>query len=84
MTGERLIPIGEVCRRVGLSRATVYRRIAEGAFPQSRTLGPTCVRWLLSDIEAWIDALPVTASGPSEARTPAAGRPSARPPTPVQ
>jgi prophage regulatory protein len=84
MAGERLLPIGEVCHRVGLSRATIYRRMAARAFPMSLVLGPTCVRWRLSDIDAWIDALPVTAAAPSEDPEPVAVHPSKYQPTPVQ
>ncbi|MBR1141639.1 AlpA family phage regulatory protein [Bradyrhizobium denitrificans] len=36
----------------------MYRRIADGTFPVPRSLGPNTVRWLQSDIDAWIKSLP--------------------------
>lgn len=42
--------------RTGLSRSTIYRRIAEGTFPKAIQLGSSrSVGWLESDIENWID-----------------------------
>ena len=44
-----------VIKRTGLSRSTVYLRIAEGNFPRSISLGGArAVGWLESDIEDWI------------------------------
>lgn len=40
--------------RTGLSRSTIYLRIAEGSFPKPVSLGPRAVGWLDSDIEAWL------------------------------
>lgn len=56
---EILLRLPEVIARVKLSRSTIYRRLEEGTFPRPRTLGTGCVRWLQSEIDAWIDALPV-------------------------
>ena len=60
---EHLLSIGEVTGRVGLARATVYRRMATGQFPAPLALGPQTVRWRESDIEAWIAALPSARPG---------------------
>jgi prophage regulatory protein len=40
--------------RTGLSRSTIYLRIAEGSFPKSVSLGARAVGWLESDIEQWL------------------------------
>jgi prophage regulatory protein len=40
--------------RTGLSRSTIYLRATEGSFPKAITLGPRCVGWLASEIDAWI------------------------------
>jgi prophage regulatory protein len=37
-----------------ISRATIYRWVKEGSFPQPIHLGANMVRWKVSDIEAWI------------------------------
>lgn len=52
---SRLIRLPEVMKRVGLSRSAVYKRMAEGRFPKSRSLGPKCAVWVEEEIDAWID-----------------------------
>jgi prophage regulatory protein len=42
----------QVQARTGLSRSTIYQRIAEGSFPKPVSLGPRAVGWLESEIEA--------------------------------
>jgi prophage regulatory protein len=39
---------------VGLSRSTIYLRIAEGTFPKPVSLGGRAVGWLQSEIEGWM------------------------------
>jgi prophage regulatory protein len=38
----------------GLSKSTIYSRIAEGTFPKQIPLGPRLVVWVESDIQNWI------------------------------
>ncbi|WP_368077296.1 helix-turn-helix transcriptional regulator [Sphingomonas faeni] len=52
--GDRLIRIPEVRHRVGLSRASIYRREADGTFPRKVRLGPACVAWYESDIGEFV------------------------------
>jgi prophage regulatory protein len=40
--------------RTGLSRSTIYLRIAEGLFPKPVSLGTRAVGWLEADIEGWL------------------------------
>jgi prophage regulatory protein len=47
---------GTVQARTGLSRSTIYLRIAQGTFPKSIPLGPRAIGWLESEIEAWLQA----------------------------
>lgn len=42
--------------RTGLSRSTIYLRIAEGSFPKPVSLGARAVGWLESDIEQWLNS----------------------------
>lgn len=58
---DTLLRLPEVIAQVRLSRSTIYRRIDEGTFPRPRALGAGCVRWRQSEIDAWIEALPVAA-----------------------
>lgn len=49
------IRLPEVLRLTGLSRASVYRRMAEPGsdFPKSVSLGRGCVRWIEAEVKAW-------------------------------
>lgn len=51
---DRILRVSEVAARVGMCRATIYRRIATSEFPAAISLGGRSVGWKLSDIEAWI------------------------------
>ena len=42
--------------RTGLSRSTIYLRMAQGTFPKSVPLGVRAVGWLEDEIEAWLQA----------------------------
>lgn len=42
--------------RTGLSRSTIYQRIADGSFPKPISLGARAVGWLESEIEAWLES----------------------------
>ena len=55
---DRLLRTPEVIEMTGISRATIYRKMAEGLFPQSVRLGPNAVAWRLSEILAWIASRP--------------------------
>lgn len=50
----RLLRLPDVIARVGLKRSAIYQRMREDRFPKSRSLGPKCVVWLESEIDAWI------------------------------
>jgi prophage regulatory protein len=51
-----VLRLPEVKRRTGLSRSSIYNRIAEGTFPRGFSLGGRARGWLESDIEGWITA----------------------------
>jgi predicted DNA-binding transcriptional regulator AlpA len=54
---NRILRIKEVEHVTGLSRATIYRKMAVGAFPASVRLATQTVGWRELDIEGWIDSL---------------------------
>lgn len=62
----------DVIRITALSRATLYRRIAEGRFPHPVHLGGRACGWTPAALQAWIDD-PETYSTPSQSATHAAG-----------
>ncbi len=47
----------ELAERIGVSRATVYRRARQPDFPPKLQLGPRAVGWRASDIARWLDGL---------------------------
>jgi prophage regulatory protein len=49
-----ILRLPAVKTRTGLSRSTIYLRIAEGLFPKPVSLGARAVGWLESDIEQWL------------------------------
>ena len=51
----RLLNLAEVCKMTTLSRATVYRHIADGRFPRPLRLAGRRVAWRFRDICAWLD-----------------------------
>lgn len=53
----RLLRKKQVLARVQLSYATVWKKMIAGTFPRSRVVGGR-VRWLASEIDEWILALP--------------------------
>ena len=53
---ESLLKLPEVCRVTGYRRSTIYRLMAEGAFPARVRLGPRAVGWPSSEVQAWVRA----------------------------
>lgn len=53
---ERLVRMPELLQRTTLSRATIYRRMARGEFPQSIAIGQNSAAWYASDVEKWLAA----------------------------
>ena len=50
-----IIRLPAVKVRTGLSRSTIYSRIAQGSFPQPIPLGPRAVGWPEVEVEKWIE-----------------------------
>lgn len=51
---ERFLRLADVMERTGLSRSFIYLSISQGTFPPNVNLGPRCVGWLESEIDAWM------------------------------
>lgn len=54
---EKFLKDQEVAARYGVHRATVWRWVEAGQFPQPVRLSPAVTRWRLSDLEAHEAAL---------------------------
>jgi prophage regulatory protein len=52
---DRIIRLKTVVSRTGLSRSTLYRKIAEGTFPAQLRISIHGVGWRESDIDRWVN-----------------------------
>ena len=53
----KILRLPAVRELTGLSRSTIYARIAQGSFPVQVSLGERAVGWRESEIQTWMDAL---------------------------
>lgn len=53
---ERIVRLRLVLSRTGLSKSTVYRRVADGTFPRPVKLGARSSGWYESQIDLWLAA----------------------------
>lgn len=51
-----VLRIPEVVARTGLSRSSIYSKMADGSFPRSFALSPRAIGFLEADISSWIEA----------------------------
>jgi predicted DNA-binding transcriptional regulator AlpA len=52
-----LLRLKEVCRLFGVSRATVYKRVAEKTFPAPLRISERSVRWRMAELADWSNGL---------------------------
>ena len=50
----RFVRLPDVMARTGLSRSTIYVRLAKGVFPKPVHLGARAVGWIEEEVDAWI------------------------------
>lgn len=50
----RIIRLKDVIDSTGLGRSTIYKYIAEGAFPKPVPLGERSVGWVEEEVHEWI------------------------------
>jgi predicted DNA-binding transcriptional regulator AlpA len=62
LLGERLIDLRSVEQKAGIKHSAIYERMARGTFPVSVAIdddnGDGGVRWLYSEIDAWVRSRP--------------------------
>jgi prophage regulatory protein len=51
---DRIVRLKTVLARTGLSRSTIYRKIAEGTFPAQLRISTNGAGWRESDINRWV------------------------------
>ena len=54
-TPDRIIRLKTVVARTGLSRSTLYRKIADGTFPTQLRISIHGAGWHESDIDLWVN-----------------------------
>ncbi len=54
LVADRIVRMKTVLARTGLSRSTIYRKIAEGTFPAQMRISVNGAGWHESDIDRWI------------------------------
>ncbi len=59
---KRFLRTKEVLRRLGISRATLWRWERHGVIPPRRQLGPNAVGWLESTIDDFLESRPAVSS----------------------
>ena len=49
-----ILRLPAVKTNTGLSRSTIYLRVAQGSFPKPVSLGGRAVGWLQSEVQEWL------------------------------
>ena len=75
---DRIVRLNTVLTRTGLSRSTIYRKIAEGTFPAQIKISVNGAGWRESDIDRWV-ANPVAWRPPEEVNDGRQGRCASHP-----
>ena len=55
--GVALLTVRDLCRRLAVSRTTIYERLRTGKLPAPIYVGDHCPRWPSDEIDSWIDSL---------------------------
>lgn len=51
---HRILRLPAVKQSTGLSRSTIYLRVAQGTFPRPVSLGGRSVGWLEHEVDEWV------------------------------
>lgn len=52
--GERILRLPDVKVKTGLSRSTIYQRMADETFPAAVMITEYAVGWRMSEVDRWI------------------------------
>ena len=61
-----LLKLATVEAMTGISRPSIYRRMAKGEFPQPVRMGTRCTRWPASAVREWVEAQQAAVLGGSK------------------
>jgi len=51
---DRILRLPAVLKATGLSRSTLYRKIAQGTFPKQIAISERCAGWRESALQEWL------------------------------
>ncbi|KQH83777.1 transcriptional regulator [Vibrio furnissii] len=51
----RFLKLKEVMQKTALSRSAIYRKMSDGEFPESVSLGGRAVAWVESEVDEWME-----------------------------
>lgn len=51
----KLLKLKGVIEMTSLSKASIYRQVKAGIFPDPIRIGPRAVAWVVSEVESWIE-----------------------------
>ena len=51
----KLLKLKDVIEMTSLSKASIYRQVKAGTFPDPIRVGPRAVAWVVSELESWIE-----------------------------
>jgi prophage regulatory protein len=54
---DKIVRLPAVKEKTGLSRSTIYLKVAAGEFPRPVSLGLRAIGWVESDIDSWLKKL---------------------------
>lgn len=78
-TPRQMLRLTHLCRKLNLSKSSIYMMIAEGRLPRPKQLGRRAVAWVEQEVDAHIAALPTTSPSPPLERKPVTTTPSVPP-----
>ena len=56
LSPESFVRLPDVIRHTGMSRSTIYRQVADGAFPAPYSLGPRTSGWRWRELLEWLES----------------------------
>jgi prophage regulatory protein len=51
---DRILRLATVLQLTGLTRSTLYRKVATGSFPRQLRISDRCAGWRESEVDAWL------------------------------
>lgn len=72
---RQMLRLTHLCRKLNLSKSSIYTMVSEGRLPRPKQLGRRAVAWVEQEVDAHIAALPTTAPSTSLERKPAVPTP---------